>query len=68
MTDPMALVIPGRWGFIKYTTNTLPKPWNWIAPALYGVIATLIGGIVASGGVGGFAIYMIGSVLANFVV
>ncbi|NIQ05388.1 MAG: hypothetical protein GWO20_06570 [Candidatus Korarchaeota archaeon] len=66
MTDPMALVIPGRLGFVKYTTTPFPKPWNWIAPALYGMVATLIGGIVASGGVGGFAIYMIGSILANF--
>ncbi|NIQ05374.1 MAG: hypothetical protein GWO20_06500 [Candidatus Korarchaeota archaeon] len=68
VTDPMALVIPGRLGFMKYTTGALPKPWNWILHALYQVITTFIGGIVASGGVGGFAIYMIGSVLANFAI
>ncbi|NIU82279.1 MAG: hypothetical protein GWN64_02095 [Candidatus Thorarchaeota archaeon] len=51
---------------MKYTTGALPKPLNWILHAIYQVIATLIGGIVASGGVGGFAVYMIGSVLANF--
>ncbi len=66
MTDPMALVIPGRLGFMKYTTDALVQPWNWILHALYQVVATLIGGIVASGGIGGFAVYMIGSILANF--
>ncbi len=66
ITDPRAFVIPGQLGFMKYTSTLFPKPWNWIFHALYQVVATLIGGIVASGGVGGFAIYMIGSVLANF--
>jgi len=65
--DPYRSVIPGSSAFADYVIEgSIGEPWQTILKIVYQIVATVIGGIIASGSFGlGFVVYLIGSVVGQ---